>query len=185
MRAAWRWMLVCGGLLASLAWPGAAEAHVGAPYPVLLEEATGPYVVSAIADPDVGTGTFYVLVTMEGGQAPPPDTLVTVWVEPGDGHQTWMGHDAVREQTQYGERFVAEVAFDVEGTWHVRLAIDGSAGSGETSFPVKVTPSGIGWLATLACLVPFVVAGGLWLRGTRRQRSSRPEGDEKDPLRGG
>ena len=42
-------------------------AHVGAPYPVLLEEPVGPYIVSALADPDVGTGTFYILVTMAGG----------------------------------------------------------------------------------------------------------------------
>jgi len=28
-------------------------------------------------------------------------------------------------------------------------------------------------LATLACLVPFLILGGLWLRGTLRQRSSQ------------
>jgi hypothetical protein len=54
----------------------------------------------------------------------------------------------------------------------VRLAIEGPAGRGETSFPVRVTPSGVGWLATLACLVPFVILGGLWLRGTLRSRES-------------
>ena len=48
----------------------------------------------------------------------------------------------------------------------------GRAEPGETSFPVKVTPSGIGWLATLACLLPFVVLGALWLRGALRQRPS-------------
>ena len=47
-----------------LALPATAQAHVGAPYPILLEEAVGPYLVSALADPDVGKGTFYVLVTL-------------------------------------------------------------------------------------------------------------------------
>ena len=44
----WRWILVWIGL-AWLTYPSAAEAHVGAPYPVLLEELVGPYVVSALA----------------------------------------------------------------------------------------------------------------------------------------
>jgi hypothetical protein len=78
---------------------------------------------------------------------------------------------AIRDDTRYGVRYVAKVPFDAEGSWQVRLVIEGPAGPGETSFPVKVTPSGVGFLATLACLVPFVVLGGLWLRGTLRQRS--------------
>jgi hypothetical protein len=55
----------------------------------------------------------------------------------------------------------------------VRLALEGPAGTGETSFPVRVTPSGVGWLATLTCLLPFVGLGALWLRGTLRQRAAR------------
>jgi len=156
-------------------WAVRAEvacAHVGAPYPVLLEEPVGPYVVSALADPDVGGGTFYVLVEVEGERAP-AGTEVTVWAEPADGHIEQLRTSAEREETRYGERFLAEVPFDAEGTWRVRIAIDGPAGTGEAAFPVEVTPSGTGWLATVACLVPFVVAAVLWYRGTRRQRPAR------------
>ena len=165
--------LLAGLVLAWLAWPAAAEAHVGAPYPVLLEEAVGPYTVSALADPDVGKGTFYVLLTLADGEPPPEDTSVMLWVEPEDGHLAEAGYQAERQQTRYGERFVAEVPFDAEGPWQVRLALEGSAGTGETTFPVRVTPSGVGWLATLACLLPFVGLGALWLRGTLRQRAAR------------
>jgi len=167
----WRWGLICGFLLAWLAWPPAALAHVGAPYPVLLEEPVGPYVASALADPDVGTGTFYVLVTLSDGQPVPPGTQVTAWVEPDDGHLVEAGYTAGRQETRYGERFVAEVPFDAQGPWRVRLVIDGPAGRGETGFPVRVTSSGLGWLATLACLVPFAILGALWLRGSVRQRA--------------
>jgi hypothetical protein len=171
-----RWRFA-GGLLAwfilvLLAWPPAALAHVGAPYPVLLEEEVGPYIASALADPDVGTGTFYVLVTLAGGEPTPPDTVVTIWVKPEDGHLGEAGHQAERQQTRYGERFVAKVPFDAEGPWLVRLTIEGASGRGETGFPVRVTPSGVGWLATLACLLPFVILGGLWVRGALRQRSA-------------
>jgi hypothetical protein len=168
-----RLLLGLTGLLV-LAWlvaPPVALAHVGAPYPVLMEEPVGPYLVSALADPDVGQGTFYVLVSLASEQAPPPDTVVTVWVEPEDGHRGETNHQAEREQTRYGERFVAKVPFDAEGRWGVQLEIEGSAGQGSVAFPVQVTPAGTGWLATVACLVPFLILGGLWLRGTLRQRS--------------
>jgi hypothetical protein len=164
-------LLITGLLATWLAIPHVALAHVGAPYPVLLEQPVGPYVASALADPDVGTGTFYVLVDLPGGQPIPPGTSVTVWVEPEDGHQAATGHPAQREETRYGERFVARVPFDAEGPWQVRLVIEGPAGAGETSFVVRVTPSGVGWLATVACLIPFLVLGALWLRGALRQRS--------------
>ena len=167
-----RWGFSIWLVLVMLAWPVASQAHVGAPYPVLLEEAVGPYLVSALADPDVGKGTFYVLVTLVSGEPGPAGTTVTAWVEPEDGHQALSGHQAEREDTRYGERFVAEVPFDAEGPWQVQLAIEGPAGEGEVAFPVRVTPSGIGWLAMVACLLPFVVLGALWLRGSLRQRSS-------------
>lgn len=160
------WWLACGLLL-----PGAARAHVGAPYPVLMEEVLGPYLVSALADPDVGGGTFYILVTLDG--APPPEaTVVTVWAEPEDGHLAPAAYPARRQQTRYGERFVAEVPFDAEGPWLIRLGVDGPAGAAEATFTVRVTPAGTGWLATLACLVPFLLLAGLWLRGILRQRPS-------------
>ncbi len=136
-----------------------------------MEEPLGPYLVSALADPDVGGGTFFILVTLDG--APPPEaTAVTVWAEPEDGHQAAAAYPAQRQQTRYGERFVAEVPFDAEGPWLVRLEVEGPAGLAETAFSVRVTPAGTGWLATLACLVPFLLLAALWLRGILRQRSA-------------
>ncbi len=165
-------MLVC--LLAWVACPDRALAHVGAPYPVLLEESLGPFTVSALADPDVGQGTFYVMVEMAGGGQPPVDTQVTLWAQPEDGHRAEAAYQAERQQTRYGERFVIEVPFDAKGLWQVRLVIeDGGSKTVETAFPVEVTPAGLAWTATLGCLVPFVILGGLWLRGVLRQREAR------------
>jgi hypothetical protein len=146
------------------------------PPPALLEEPLGPYVASALADPDVGTGTFYVLLALPDGAPPPAGTSVTVWVEPEDGHAAPSSHAAERQQTRYGERFVARVPLDAEGPWQMRLVIDGPAGQGQSSFPVRVTLSGTGWLATLACLLPFIGLAGLWLRGTLRQRAAEQAG---------
>ena len=134
-------------------------------------ETIGPYTVSALADPDVGKGTFYVLVQAESGGPAPADTRVRIWTQPDDGRLAEAAHLAERQQTRYGERYVAEVPVDARGPWQVRLVIEGSGGVGETSFSVEVTPAGLGWRATLGCLLPFIILGFLWLRGVRRQRA--------------
>jgi hypothetical protein len=163
------WLALSLAGLVFVAWPATVLAHSGSPYPVLLEERVGPYITSALADPDVGTGTFYVQATMPDETPAPPDTVVTIWSKPQDGHASEAAYQAERQQTRYGERFVAKVPFDAKGPWQVRLTIEGPAGNGETSFPIQVTPKGFQWLTTIACLVPFVILGLLWLRASRRQ----------------
>jgi hypothetical protein len=157
-------------LLVSLAWPPVARAHGGGPYPILLEQAVATYTVSVLADPDVGIGTFIVQATLAGGEPLPADTLVTVWVQPEDGHVAEAGYRAQRQTTRAGEEFIAKVPFDAEGIWQVRLVLDGPAGRGETAFNVRVTPPGPGWVGTLLCFTPFIALGVLWLVSALRQR---------------
>ena len=171
----WRalvWVWVC---LAWLFWPWAVvRAHVGKPYPVLLEQPVGPYVVSALADPDVGIGTFIVQVDLVEGTGLPADTQVMLWVRPQDGHAVEARHEALRQMTRDGERFIAKTPFDARGMWDVRLELEGSAGYGEITFPVNVTPPYPGAVTTIVCLLPFVALGGLWMMGTLRSRRSSP-----------
>ena len=162
-------------LLGFLTWPGVARAHAGAPYPVLLEEPVGPYLVSALADPDVGGGTFYVQVALAGGTALPAGTSVTIRTWPEDGHLPAAGYEAAPDDTRYGERFVAEIPFDDEGAWQVEIIIGGPGGEGKAGFGVEVTPPGTSWLTTVACLLPFVAAALVWLRATLRRRPTRPQ----------
>ena len=166
MRRWQRGVLLLALLLMGLAWPSVAQAHFGAPYPVLLEQTVGPYTVSALADPDVGIGTFIIKATLSGTKPVPDDTVVMLWVRPEDDH---MGEAEYQVQRQE-ERFVAKVPFDAEGMWQVRLAVEGAAGRGETTFRVRVTPPGPRWATTLLCLLPFAALGGLWLVGALRQR---------------
>jgi hypothetical protein len=164
--------LLLGWLLATLIAPPPAGAHMGAPYPVVMEEAVGPYTVSALADPDVGLGTFLVEVTLPGGESPPEGTVLTLAVEPVDGHAGEATYRAQRTLTRDGERFVGEVPFDAKGFWAVRLGVTGPAGEGETAFQVRVTPPGPGWVETLLCLIPFVLVAVLWFLGARRKRQA-------------
>jgi len=148
--------------------PSTARAHSGGPYPVLLEEPAGPYVVSVLADPDVGVGTFIVRAVLSGGDAVPADTEVTLWVRPQDGHVPEGGYRARRQRTRDGEAFVAGVPFDVEGVWQVRLVLEGTAGRGEVTFNVRATPPGRRWVTAVVCLLPFVGLGILWLMAALR-----------------
>ena len=177
----WRtlvWVWVC---LAWLFWPWAVvQAHVGKPYPVLLEQPMGPYVASALADPDVGIGTFIVQVDLVEGTHLPADTQVMLWVRPQDGHAAEAGHKALRQMTRDGEQFIAKIPFDARGMWDVRLALEGSAGRGEVTFPVNVTPPYPGAVTTVVCLLPFVALGGLWAMGALRSRQSSPAPSSQD-----
>lgn len=169
-----QWLLLLTFLLVWLLWPSRALAHVGAPYPVLLEQSVGPYVVSALADPDVGVGTFIIQTTLAEEKPVPTDTVVRLWVKPQDGHAPETHHQAQRQATRQGERFIAKIPFDARGIWDVRLELEGTAGRGEVTFSVEVTPPYPGVLTTLACLLPFVVLGALWVAGALRSR--RPSG---------
>ena len=158
-------------LLLLVTRPGVALAHAGAPYPVLLEEPVGPYLLSALADPDVGGGTFYVQVALAGGTPLPAGTRVTLRTWPDDGHLAPLAYEAIRDDTRYGERFVVEIPFDAEGPWQAEIVLAGPAGEGEAAFGVEVTPPGISWVTTVACLLPFAFAALVWLRAALRRKA--------------
>jgi hypothetical protein len=171
-------------LLVWLLWPRVvARAHVGAPYPVLLEQPLGPYVVSALADPDVGVGTFIMQVALADGAPAPADTAVKLSVRPEDGHAPESAHQAQRQVTRDGERFIVKVPFDARGMWEIGLAVAGTAGQGEVAFSVEVTPPYPGVVTTLVCLLPFVALGGLWAAGAlRSRRSSDAAPQDAEPI---
>lgn len=171
-------------ILAVFAWLTLARptlAHVGPPYPVLLDEPVGPYVVSSLADPDVGVGTFILAIVDAQGRPAPPDTQVVLSVRPLDGHAAPASHVAQWQRMRDGERFIAQVPFDAEGMWQVQLSVEGTAGRGEISFDVRVTPANLPWLSSLLCLAPFLLVGILWIVGARRQRR-RPQRRTTDRL---
>ena len=49
-------------LLMVVALCARANAHIGPPFPIIENQRVGPCVISLWTHPDVGTGTFYVMV---------------------------------------------------------------------------------------------------------------------------
>ena len=168
-----------GSLLTSLALALAcatrAGAHEGPPYPILVDKTLGPSVASVWADPDVGTGTFFIILEPHQGDTLPEDIRVEVVVRPADGHAPEAAHAAEREGVRGRVQYKAEVPFDAEGPWHVRVALRSPRGGGDIATDVEVTPPGLGRWDLLIYLFPFLLIGALWLRAvTRRARARAP-----------
>ncbi len=160
-----------------LACDARAGAHDGPPYAVVVDKSLGPASASVWADPDVGTGTFFVILEPPEGGALPEDVKVEVAVQPVGGRLAEATHAAVRDAASSQVQYKAEVPFDAEGPWHVRVLLQSSAGGGEVAADVEVTPPGLGRWDLLIYLMPFVAVGALWLRAivARRGRARRSQ----------
>lgn len=145
-----------------------AAAHDGPPYPIFTDRALGPYTVDLWGDPDVGTGTFYMLVD---GSPQDEGVFVRLEVRPATGRLPWAATDARREPARKGLRFVGETRFDAEERWLVKVFIAGPQGAGGTEVPVDVTPPDLGRSGLWFFALPFLGVGALWAKAllTRRR----------------
>lgn len=155
--------------LVLLLLPTVARAHVGPPFPLLVDEVKGPYKVSVWTHPDVGTGTFWVFVEMaDGGKV--EDVDVTVSVTPRSGRLSEVSYQATRQESGKRVDYQAEVEFDEQEYWRVRFQVSGPAGKGELTSEVEATPPGLGQWDFAMYLFPFVLLAGLWIFGVIRYR---------------
>ena len=152
-----------------------AAAHQGPPFPVLVDQPVGPYLASVWTDPDIGIGTFFVILEPgRKGSTVPPASRVEVAVRPVSGRLAEAVHSAERQNVAYGQRFFAEVPFDRGERWRVRVAIAGPQGGGEFRTEVLATPDGtIGPVSIALYAAPFLAVGFLWLKATLRRRGAK------------
>ena len=162
-----------------------ARAHIGPPYPIMQNRKVGPFNVEVWSNPDVGTGSFYVIIDPPKGSSltVPADMKVRVIVQPVSKRLPEAGYEAWREKLLDHVEYKAVVPFDKEETWHIRILFASSMASGEQDTDVQVTPTLLGRWNLLLFLLPFAGIGILWfkaasVRRTRRRRartrSARP-----------
>lgn len=150
------------------------SAHEGPPFPIIVDERVGPYVVSVWTDPDIGVGTFFVVIEPPDGAELVPVNSVSVGVVPTSGRLAEAVYEAEPQNVRYGARYYTEVAFDQGEFWNVRIRIDGAEGGGELTSEVEATPDGtIGPISLVLYLLPFLAVGFLWLKAMRRQRQHK------------
>jgi hypothetical protein len=163
---------LCAALALALVCAARAAAHDGPPYAILVDKSLGPAVASVWADPDVGTGTFFIILEPAPGAALPEEIKIDIAVRPLDNHAAEAVHAAAREAVRGRVQYMAEIPFDAEGPWHVRVLLQSPSGGGEIATDVEVTPDGLGRWDLLIYLFPFLLVGALWLRAVTRRRAS-------------
>jgi hypothetical protein len=165
------WLLL---VLMAICTSAPAWAHIGPPYPILENRKIGNLTVSVWSNPDVGTGSFFVMIDPPKGASVPADMKVQVIVQPVSGRLPEARYDAWREQLRNRVEFKADVPFDKEETWRIRIVLASAQVAGETSVDVPVTPT-LGRWSLLFFMLPFLAIAGLWLRAimVRRKRRKR------------
>lgn len=139
---------------------GSVAAHEGPPYAVYVDRAVGPYTVSLWGDPDVGTGTFFVLTDGTAGDG--TQARLEVW--PVAKRLEPAASATIQEPTRRGLRFVGTAAFDAEERWNVRVLLSGPRGTAETTAEIDVTPPDLGRSGLWFFALPFLGVGALWAK---------------------
>ena len=157
-------------LLVVLFFATSTGAHEGPPFPLFVDQKVDGYVVSVWTDPDVGTALFFVIVNTPDL---PADLRVSIGVQPVSGRLPETFYPAQREDLRSQVQYRAEVQFDAEELWRVRVRLDSAQGNAETVATVEATPPGYGRWDMLVYLVPFLAIGLLWtiamIRKSRRR----------------
>ena len=167
-----RWLIT---LLFLAAITRSAHAHNGPPFPIMENRQVGQVLVSIWANPDVGTGSFFILVSPLPGKTVPPDLKVKVGVQPISGrlpeavYEAW--HQDQRDQIEYK----VVVPFDREETWHIHLILSSAQGSSEATTDVPVTPPGFGRWDLLLYALPFLGVGLLVVKAISVKRRQTNE----------
>jgi uncharacterized protein (DUF1501 family) len=151
-----------------------ASAHEGPPFPLVVDQKAGPYVLSIWSDPDVGEALFFVILNAPD---PPADLRVQIGVQPVSGRLPEAFYAAERENVQGQIQYRAQVHFDAQELWRVRVRLESAQGNGETFATVEATPPGYGRWDLLVYLLPFLAIGALWavamLRRIKRRTGAR------------
>jgi hypothetical protein len=163
---------VFAGLL-SMLYASNLVAHNGPPFPIITDQRVGPYIISLWTHPDLGTGTFFVMVDPALGGTVPNDLKIQIGVQPASGRLAEVVYSAWLEDLRGQVEYKTEVQFDQQENWKVRLILASSAGGGEALSQVVPTPAGFGRWDLLLYLLPFLVVGSLWFAAMAKRRRLR------------
>ena len=146
------------------------HAHNGPPFPIIVDKRIGPCVVSLWTHPDIGTGTFWVIVDPPPGGSVPKDLKIQVGVQPINARIPERRFVAAVDDSSSQLQYKVEAEFDRDEFIHARVILTSAAGSGEAMATVEVTPTGFGRWDLLFFTLPFLGAGYLWFRALARRR---------------
>jgi hypothetical protein len=141
-----------------------ACAHTGPPALILDDHMIGPYRTSIWADPEVGSGKFFIQLEPSPGGNMATNVTVQLGIQPLSGRLAEVRYPVRRQEVGGRVQYQADVPFDAPELWRVRFIIQGSDGGGETTVDLEATPPGFGHWDVLLYLFPFLAVGLLGLR---------------------
>jgi len=148
-------------------------AHNGPPFPIIEGKRVGPCIVALWTHPDVGVGTFFVILEPPPGGSVPKDMKVEIGVQPVSGRLAEVRYTAQPEDLHGQVQYDASVNFDADEIWKVHLMLHSASGDGEAWATVEATPPGMGRWDLLWFATPFLGAGFLWFKIATRKRNMR------------
>src|ERR1700728_317958 len=108
-----------------------ARAHNGPPFPIIEGKRVGPCIVALWTHPDVGTGTFFVILDPPPGGSIPKDLKIEIGIQPVSGRLKEVRYTAQREDLRGQVQDNTQVYFDADEIWKVHLLLHSAAGDGE------------------------------------------------------
>lgn len=167
-------LLAATALALLLALP--ASAHNGPPFPIIENRRMAGCVISLWTHPDIGTGTFFVLIDPVPGGKVSDDLKVEIGIQPENGRLAEVLYPAVREDSRGQVEYNVSAQFDRDEFYRVRLILRSSQGMEEEALSrVEATPPGYGRWDLLLYLLPFLAVAFLWFRGMSRRRRYKKE----------
>jgi hypothetical protein len=150
--------------------PGRARAHNGPPFPIIENKRVGPCIVALWTHPDIGTGTFFVLVDPVPGGKIPADLKISIGVQPESGRLAEVIFPTERDNSGGLVEYKTSAEFDRDEFWRIRLIVQSSEGAGEALSRVEATPPGYGRWDLLLYMLPFLAVAFLWFWNITRRR---------------
>src|ERR1700730_6186126 len=114
----------------SLLYVPLARGHNGPPCPIIVDQRVGPCIVSLWTHPDVGVGTFFVMVDAAPGIGIPGDLKIDLGIEPVSGRLAEVIYPTRREKLRGQLEYKTEVNFDRQELWRARVILVRSPGDG-------------------------------------------------------
>jgi len=156
--------------LVALGLAAPVSAHDGPPYAVIVDQPFGDRTVSIWADPDVGTGTFYLY--LEPAEDATSFLPLEIHARPREPRWTPSDAEFVLASANAPYQLLGEIAFEARGTWDVEFVQPATGAT--TRLEIEVTPPGsLGPIDLLWFAFPFLAVAGLWIKGLLRQRAHR------------
>ena len=127
-------------------------------------------VVSLWTHPDIGTGTFFVLVDPVPSGKIPDNLKIEIGIQPESGRLPEVVYPTEQDDSRGQLEYKTSTEFDRDDFFRVRLMVKSSQGSEEALSRVEATPPGYGRWDLLLYLLPFLAVAFLWFWGMTRRR---------------